>query len=194
MSPSWRSTSTPASHKVRRFYALDDCGTRINPMIIEGTVHGGCTEGVRDRDGTGERLRRRRQRQGRVADGLLSADRGRDAALGDRLHRDALAASSIGAKGDDLAGIKAPAGLDIAAITSEEIALSIIAEMTAVRRRPERPEASVSSAAEPHHDRPRPVGRGESACNPGRRCKATRRRVRRSAYVWCRDKASVPMR
>ena len=32
-------------HKVRRFYALDDCGTRINPMIIEGQVHGGCTEG-----------------------------------------------------------------------------------------------------------------------------------------------------
>ena len=31
--------------KVRRFYALDDCGTRINPMIIEGQIHGGLTEG-----------------------------------------------------------------------------------------------------------------------------------------------------
>jgi carbon-monoxide dehydrogenase large subunit len=30
---------------VRRFYALDDCGTRINPMIIEGQIHGGLTEG-----------------------------------------------------------------------------------------------------------------------------------------------------
>ena len=29
---------------IRRFYALDDCGTRINPMIIEGQVHGGLTE------------------------------------------------------------------------------------------------------------------------------------------------------
>ena len=29
---------------VRRFYALDDCGTRINPMVIEGQVHGGLTE------------------------------------------------------------------------------------------------------------------------------------------------------
>jgi aerobic carbon-monoxide dehydrogenase large subunit len=29
---------------VRSFYALDDCGTRINPMIIEGQVHGGATE------------------------------------------------------------------------------------------------------------------------------------------------------
>ncbi len=31
--------------KVRLFYALDDCGTRINPMIIEGQIHGGLTEG-----------------------------------------------------------------------------------------------------------------------------------------------------
>jgi aerobic carbon-monoxide dehydrogenase large subunit len=31
--------------KVRRFYALDDCGTRINPMIIDGQIHGGLTEG-----------------------------------------------------------------------------------------------------------------------------------------------------
>ena len=31
-------------HEVRQFYALDDCGTRINPMIIEGQVHGGATE------------------------------------------------------------------------------------------------------------------------------------------------------
>ena len=30
--------------EVRRFYALDDCGTRINPMIIEGQIHGGLTE------------------------------------------------------------------------------------------------------------------------------------------------------
>ena len=31
---------------VRRFIAIDDCGTRINPMIIEGQVHGGLTDGV----------------------------------------------------------------------------------------------------------------------------------------------------
>jgi carbon-monoxide dehydrogenase large subunit len=30
--------------KIRRFYALDDCGTRINPMIIEGQIHGGLAE------------------------------------------------------------------------------------------------------------------------------------------------------
>jgi carbon-monoxide dehydrogenase large subunit len=31
---------------VRRFVAVDDCGTRINPMIIEGQVHRGLTDGV----------------------------------------------------------------------------------------------------------------------------------------------------
>ncbi len=33
-------------HEVRQFYALDDCGTRINPMVIEGQVHGGLTEAL----------------------------------------------------------------------------------------------------------------------------------------------------
>ncbi|MDA8316578.1 MAG: aerobic carbon-monoxide dehydrogenase large subunit [Actinomycetota bacterium] len=32
--------------KVRKFVAIDDCGTRINEMIIEGQVHGGLTDGV----------------------------------------------------------------------------------------------------------------------------------------------------
>ena len=36
---------TTGEADVRRFYALDDCGTRINPMIIEGQIHGGLTEG-----------------------------------------------------------------------------------------------------------------------------------------------------
>jgi carbon-monoxide dehydrogenase large subunit len=35
-----------AQVKVRRFVAVDDCGTRINPMIVEGQVHGGLTDGV----------------------------------------------------------------------------------------------------------------------------------------------------
>ena len=30
---------------VRRFLAVDDCGTVINPMIVEGQIHGGLTEG-----------------------------------------------------------------------------------------------------------------------------------------------------
>ncbi len=31
--------------KVRRFIAVDDCGNIINPMIVEGQIHGGLTEG-----------------------------------------------------------------------------------------------------------------------------------------------------
>jgi len=31
---------------VRRFLAVDDCGARINPMIVEDQVHGGLTDGV----------------------------------------------------------------------------------------------------------------------------------------------------
>ncbi len=32
--------------KVRRFIAVDDCGPRINPMIVEGQIHGGLADGV----------------------------------------------------------------------------------------------------------------------------------------------------
>jgi aerobic carbon-monoxide dehydrogenase large subunit len=31
--------------KVRRFVAVDDCGNIINPMIVDGQIHGGLTEG-----------------------------------------------------------------------------------------------------------------------------------------------------
>jgi aerobic carbon-monoxide dehydrogenase large subunit len=31
--------------KVRRMVAVDDCGVRINPMIVEGQIHGGLAEG-----------------------------------------------------------------------------------------------------------------------------------------------------
>src|SRR6201989_2191057 len=35
-----------AAVKVRRFIAVDDCGVRINPMIVEGQIHGGLAEGI----------------------------------------------------------------------------------------------------------------------------------------------------
>jgi len=31
--------------RVRRFLAVDDCGTIINPLVVEGQIHGGLTEG-----------------------------------------------------------------------------------------------------------------------------------------------------
>jgi xanthine dehydrogenase accessory factor len=58
----------------------------------------------------------------------------------------------LGAEGvssNDLAAIKAPAGLDISAITSEEIALSILAEMVEARRKPQRPSLDNSGAEAP---------------------------------------------
>jgi carbon-monoxide dehydrogenase large subunit len=32
--------------KVRRFVSVDDCGVRINPMIVEGQIEGGLAEGL----------------------------------------------------------------------------------------------------------------------------------------------------
>jgi carbon-monoxide dehydrogenase large subunit len=32
--------------KVRRFIAVDDCGVRINPMIVEGQIHRGLSDGI----------------------------------------------------------------------------------------------------------------------------------------------------
>ena len=40
------STPRPPQVKVRRFIAVDDCGVRINPMIVDGQIHGGLAEGV----------------------------------------------------------------------------------------------------------------------------------------------------
>jgi aerobic carbon-monoxide dehydrogenase large subunit len=31
---------------IRRFIAVDDCGVRINPMIVEGQIHGGLADGI----------------------------------------------------------------------------------------------------------------------------------------------------
>ena len=32
--------------KIKRFIAVDDCGTIINPMVVEGQIHGGLTQGL----------------------------------------------------------------------------------------------------------------------------------------------------
>jgi carbon-monoxide dehydrogenase large subunit len=34
------------SIKIRRFVAIDDCGNIINPMIVQGQIHGGLTQGL----------------------------------------------------------------------------------------------------------------------------------------------------
>jgi len=32
--------------EVKRYVAIDDCGPQINPMIVEGQVHGGVVQGI----------------------------------------------------------------------------------------------------------------------------------------------------
>jgi aerobic carbon-monoxide dehydrogenase large subunit len=68
-------------HEVRQFYALDDCGTRINPMVIEGQVHGGATEGYAIAMGQEIAYDEIGNVQDRDVDGFLPAHRMGDAAL-----------------------------------------------------------------------------------------------------------------
>ena len=79
--------------------------------------------------------------QGRGDEAALSAALGSPAAhvafVGSRAKAAALTEQlrSSGVSEHDLARVKAPAGLDIGAVTPEEIALSIVAELITVRRR-----------------------------------------------------------
>ena len=80
--------------KVRRFYALDDCGTRINPMIIEGQIHGGLTEAFAVAMGQAIPFDENGNHLGNsLMDYFLPTSDG-NAALGNRSHGHALAAPS----------------------------------------------------------------------------------------------------
>ena len=85
--------------KIRRFLAIDDCGTVINPMIVEGQIHGGLAMGMAPAlleeisyDEYGN------MRGGTFMDYLLPTVDG-DTGLGDRPHRDPLAASPLRREG-----------------------------------------------------------------------------------------------
>ena len=54
--------------------------------------------------------------------------------------------ADAGVSSKAIAAVKAPAGLDLGAITPEEIALSILAELVRHRRRPERATAAATAA------------------------------------------------
>ena len=79
---------------MRRFYALDDCGTRINPMIIEGQIHGGLTEGFAVAMGQQMPFDAQGNLLGNTLMDYFLPTAVETPQLGDRLHRDAVAAPS----------------------------------------------------------------------------------------------------
>ena len=60
-SPSSRSTPRPARSASLRHVAVDDCGTVLNPLLVDGQQHGGIAAGHRPGAVRGGPLRRRRQ-------------------------------------------------------------------------------------------------------------------------------------
>ena len=85
--------------KIRRFVAVDDCGNIINPMIVEGQIHGGLTMGMApalleeisyDENGNIQ--------AGSFMDYLVP-DRDGDAEVGDRPDGDAVAAPPVRRQG-----------------------------------------------------------------------------------------------
>ena len=72
-SPSSRSTPETGQVKFLRYVAVDDCGTSINPMIVDGQVHGGIAQGIGQALLEEARLRRGRPAPHRHADGLRRA-------------------------------------------------------------------------------------------------------------------------
>ncbi len=62
-----RSTPRPASPTIERWTAVDDFGIVINPMIVEGQVHGGIAQGVGQALLEGAHLRRGRPARDRRA-------------------------------------------------------------------------------------------------------------------------------
>ena len=69
---------------VRRFVAVDDCGNIINPMIVDGQIHGGLTMGFAPALVRGDHLRRARQQPGRHVHGLPPPDGRREPRPGRR--------------------------------------------------------------------------------------------------------------
>ena len=84
---------------ILRYVAVDDCGNIINPLLVDGQVHGGVAQGIGQAlyeqavyDDNGQLLTRR-------ADGLRDPEGDHDAVDRKRPHRDAVAGESAGREG-----------------------------------------------------------------------------------------------
>ena len=84
--------------KVRRFVAVDDCGNIINPMIVEGQIHGGLTMGFAPALFEEISYDENGNIQGGSFMDYLRADRDRDAELGDRQDGHAVARTTRSAR------------------------------------------------------------------------------------------------
>ena len=89
---------------LKRYVALDDCGPQINPVIVEGQVHGGVVQGI------GQALWEEAvyDENGQLVTGSLTdyaiAARRQPARHRGALDRHAVAASSAGSEGDRRGG------------------------------------------------------------------------------------------
>ncbi len=89
-----------AEIRILRYCVVHDCGTLINPMIVEGQIHGGVAQGVGGALYERIGVRRERAAAQRLVHGLPDAVRDRDAR---RIEigppRDAVAAEPAGHQG-----------------------------------------------------------------------------------------------
>ena len=98
--PARRGASAPARRRPGRpryrpgfawsaFFAVDDCGNAINPLLVDGQIVGGLPRGSARRCLEHDRLRRGRPAPDRHVHGVCDPACGRHAGAGGRSHRDA---------------------------------------------------------------------------------------------------------
>ena len=85
--------------ELRKYFAVDDCGRLINPMLVEGQIHGGLAQGYLTGALRGGRLRRERPAPHRNADGVRRASRRHAPRLPARTHGDDDRRQSAGRQG-----------------------------------------------------------------------------------------------
>ena len=90
--------------KIRRFVAVDDCGNIINPMIVEGQVHGGLTMGLAPALYEEIVYDEKRSESDQHLHGLPAADSRGDSGMGNRQDLHAVSASPPRCQGDRRVG------------------------------------------------------------------------------------------
>ena len=89
---------------IRRYVAVDDCGNILNPLIVDGQVHGGVAQGLGQALWEAGRVRRQRPARHRRIHGLRDAARAHDAVDRNEPHRHAVAGESAGREGRGRSG------------------------------------------------------------------------------------------